>query len=358
MTSDRQTMFSGTKDVEPHLRLDTARLTRYLEQHIEDFCGPLEVHEFKGGQSNPTYQLVTPTERYVLRRKPPGKLLPSAHAVDREYRVLCALHAQGFPVARPHALCTDDNIVGTMFYVMEFVTGRVFWEMSLPQQSKAERGAIYDQMISMLAKLQGYDYRELGLEGFGKPHDYFARQINRWTKNYRASETDVIPDMERLNRWLADNVPADESPCVVHGDYRLDNIIFHPTEPRVIAVLDWELSTLGHPLGDFSYHLSPWLIPPISDRISTLVGHDLEALGIPSADAYAARYCELTGRDSVPDLNYYNAYTVWRIAAIYQGIIKRVQNGTAASADAPRTTEMVREFAALGCEFAQRAGMP
>lgn len=357
-TSSRQEKFGGTKQVEPHLQLDEARLGAYLAQAIPDFRGPLEVRRFKGGQSNPTYQLITPGRRYVLRRKPPGPLLPSAHAVDREYTVIKALHGTGFPVPRPFVLCTDESVLGTMFYVMEMIEGRVLWEMTLPELPKAERAAIYDAMLSTLTRLQAIDYRQIGLADFGKPTDYFARQINRWTKNYVASETDQIPLMDRLNAWLPANVPVEESVSIVHGDYRMDNMIFHPTEPRVVAVLDWELSTIGHPFGDFTYHLLPWLLPQMGDRVSNLGGLDLDALGIPDEDAYIARYCELTGRAGIAHLDYYRAYTVWRVAAIYQGIIKRVEEGTAASEHAQTTTDLVRELAEMAWAYARRAGAP
>ncbi len=352
--STRQEKFSGTKDVQEHLRFDSAPLERWMQDNVEGFSGPLEVKEFKGGQSNPTYQLVTPETRYVLRRKPPGTLMPSAHAVDREFRVISALHGAGFPVPRAYALCEDEAVIGTMFYVMEMVEGRIYWDLALPDQTPAERGAIYDAMVTTLAQLQGLDYAAVGLEGFGKTSDYMARQIHRWTKIYVASETNKIGRMDELNAWLPKHIPQADETCIIHGDYRLDNMILHPTEPRVIAVLDWELSTLGHPLGDFTYHMAPWIIPAVDERVSSLEGLDLPALGIPTEEQYIARYCELTGRKSVDHLNFYKAYTVWRLAAIYQGIIKRVQDGTAASADAPRTTDIVEQFAERAWEYAMR----
>ncbi|MCB1747728.1 MAG: phosphotransferase family protein [Gammaproteobacteria bacterium] len=351
--STRQEKFSGTKEVQAHLRLDDAALAAWMERHVEGYAGPLEVREFKGGQSNPTYQLVTPAARYVLRRKPPGKLLPSAHAVDREFRVISALHGAGFPVPRAFALCEDESVLGTMFYVMEMVEGRIFWDLALPGLEPTERSAIYDAMVSTLAELQGLDYQAIGLDGFGKTTDYMARQIHRWTKIYEASETNPIPRMNELNAWLPKNIPASQETCVIHGDYRLDNMIIHPSEPRVVAVLDWELSTLGHPLGDFTYHMAPWIIPNIDERVSSLEGLDLPALGIPTEAQYIARYCELSGRSEIPNLPFYKAYTVWRLAAIYQGIIKRVQDGTAASADAPSTTDIVEQFAERAWIYAQ-----
>lgn len=352
--STRQEKFSGTKDVQAHLRFDSAPLERWMQDNVEGFNGPLEVKEFKGGQSNPTYQLVTPDTRYVLRRKPPGTLMPSAHAVDREFRVISALHGAGFPVPRAYALCEDEAVIGTMFYVMEMVEGRIYWDLALPDQTPAERSAIYDAMVTTLAQLQGLDYAAVGLEGFGKTSDYMARQIHRWTKIYVASETNKIGRMDELNAWLPKHIPQADETCIIHGDYRLDNMILHPTEPRVIAVLDWELSTLGHPLGDFTYHMAPWIIPAVDERVSSLEGLDLPALGIPTEAQYIARYCELTGRKSVDHLNFYKAYTVWRLAAIYQGIIKRVQDGTAASADAPRTTDIVEQFAERAWQYAMQ----
>jgi aminoglycoside phosphotransferase (APT) family kinase protein len=354
--STRQEKFSGTKEVQEHLRFDLARLTAFLEAHVEGYQGPLEVREFKGGQSNPTYQLVTPARKYVLRRKPPGILMPSAHQVDREFRVIAALNGAGFPTPRAYALCEDEAVIGTMFYVMEMVEGRILWDLALPGLAPAERSAIYDAMITTLAHLQRLDYRAVGLDGFGKTTDYMARQIHRWSKTYVASETSHIPHMNALNAWLPQNVPASEETVIIHGDYRLDNMILHPTEPRVIAVLDWELSTLGHPFGDFVYHMAPWFIPAIDERVSSLEGLDLPALGIPTEAQYLARYCALTGRDGIPNLDYYKAYTVWRLAAIYQGIIKRVQDGTAASSEAPRTTDIVEQFAERAWAFARAAG--
>jgi aminoglycoside phosphotransferase (APT) family kinase protein len=356
MTVSRQETFAGTKEVEAHLQLDLTKLDAYLRKNITDYAGPLSLKRFKGGQSNPTYQLQTPARNYVLRRKPPGPLLPSAHAVDREFRVIKALFDAGFPVPRPFILCEDTNVIGTVFYVMEMVEGRVLWETSLPGMSKHERAAIYDSMVSTLAQMQALDVHQLGLSDFGKPTDYFARQISRWGKTYVVSETEKIPEMDKLNVWLPAHIPAKDETSLVHGDYRMDNLIVHPAEPRVIAVLDWELSTLGHPLGDFTYHLLPWLLPKIDDRVSSLGGLDLGELGIPTLDQYVARYCALTGRSEIPHMDFYSAYTVWRVAAIYQGIIKRVQEGTAASADAPKTADLVRELAAIAWRYAVKAG--
>ena len=351
--SERQQQFSGTGDVRQGQEVDAARLTGWMTDHVDGFVGPLTVQQFKGGQSNPTYKLVTPKRNYVLRRKPPGVLLPSAHAVDREFRVIDALYRAGFPAPRAYALCEDESVVGTIFYVMEMVEGRILWDLSLPGQTPTARSEIYDAVLSTLAHLQSLDYKQVGLEGFGKPNDYMARQIHRWSKIYVASETNNIPLMDKLNEWLPQHIPPSDETCIIHGDYRLDNMILHPTENRVIAVLDWELLTLGDPLGDFSYHMAPWVIPAVDERVSTLEGLDLAALGIPSQAQYLARYCELTGRKAIAHMDFYNAYTAWRLAAIYQGIIKRVLDGTAASSDAPTTTDIVERFAERAWEFAQ-----
>jgi aminoglycoside phosphotransferase (APT) family kinase protein len=341
----RQDRFSGTQPVAAKHRFDEAALERYLREHLDGFEGPLSVREFKGGQSNPTYELESPSGRWVLRRKPPGKLLPSAHAVDREHRVITALQSTDVPVPRTGCLCTDDSVIGTWFYVMERVEGRVFWEATLPQLDRAERAAIYDQMNEVLARLHQVDYEAIGLADFGKPGNYFARQIHRWSKQYRLSETDTIEAMDRLIDWLPQNIPAGDEPSIVHGDYRLDNMIFHPREPRIIALLDWELSTIGHPLGDFTYHAMQW------DTV--LRGHDLEAAGIPALDAYRATYCARTGRDDIPHWSFYMAYNLFRSAAIAQGIAGRVRDGTAASAWALEVAESVAPTAEAAWAFVE-----
>ena len=349
----RQEKFTGTKEVQGHLRLNEEMLISWMKKHIPSFQGPITVSEFKGGQSNPTYAIVSPEASYVLRRKPPGELLPSAHAVDREFRVISALHEQGFPVPKPYDLCEDADILGTMFYVMEKVEGRIFWEMSLPGMEPKERNAIFEAQLKTLTDLQKIDYSQAGLDGFGKTGDYMARQIHRWTKIYVASETTKINEMDNLNRWLPDNIPHSNETCIIHGDYRLDNIIIHPAKPQVMAVLDWELSTLGDPLADFVYHMAPWFLPTTDERISTLNGLNLKQLGIPEEEEYIRRYCDLMGRDMIANLNFYKAYTLWRVAAIYQGIAKRVLDGTAASADANQDTNIIQLFAKKAWEFAQ-----
>ena len=335
---------------------DVAALEEYMRSHVEGFDGPLGVRQFKGGQSNPTYRLESPSGRYVLRRKPPGKLLKSAHAVDREFKVISALYAADFPVPRPYVLCEDDAVVGTMFYIMDFVDGRIFWDLDLPDCDRDERAALYDNANQVIADLHNFDVAKIGLADFGKPGNYFARQISRWSKQYVASETGRIDEMDRLIEWLPGNIPDEESLSVVHGDYRLDNMVFHPTEPRVIGVLDWELSTIGHPLGDFTYHLMAWQMPEVGIGSTGLAGKDLAALGIPSEDEYVETYCRRTGRDQIANRDFYMAYNFFRIAAILQGIAGRVRDGTAASVHAERAGQAVTPLAQIGWRFAKRAG--
>ncbi len=350
-----QELNSGTKPVDPRHAIDEAALAAWLEANVEGYAGPLEVRQFKGGQSNPTYQLVTPAKRYVLRRKPPGKLLPSAHAVDREFKVISGLHKASFPVARPYALCMDEGVIGTIFYVMDNVEGRILWDGTLPDYQPTERRAIYEAQIDTLAALHNVDYAAVGLADYGKPGNYFTRQIDRWTKQYRASETTKIDEMDRLIDWLAASAPADDQTSIVHGDYRLDNMILHPTEPKVIAVLDWELSTLGNPLADFTYFLMNWVMP--SDQRGGLAEiTDLTAYGIPTIDEAVARYCAATGRQGLPQLDWYFSYNLFRLAGICQGIVGRVRDGTAASAHAQLMEARVPVLAKGAWSFAKRAG--
>ena len=353
---DRQAAFTGTKQVVEALKFDSETLEAYLARTVAGFAGPLTVRQFKGGQSNPTYLLETPTRAYVLRRKPPGKLLPSAHAVDREYRIIAALHAQGFPVAAPVTFCADEAIVGTPFYVMSFVAGRVFWDPHMPAAARSERAAVYDAMNATLARLHSFDPAAIGLGDFGRGENYVARQIDRWSKQYRASETERIDAMERLIAWLPSHVPPAGPVRIVHGDYRLDNVIIAPNTPEVVAVLDWELSTLGDPLADFSYHLMQWVMPPSDAGVGSLLGHDLAALGIPSLDDYVARYVDRTGLDPRPHLRVYLAYNFFRLAAIFQGIVGRVRDGTATSEYAPAKALMVAPMAETAWRFARQAG--
>jgi len=351
-------LFSGTKDVAESHRFDEAKLATWMEAHVEGYRGPLTVRQFKGGQSNPTYQLITPTKKYVMRRKPPGKLLPSAHAVDREYRVIAALHPLGYPVARPYGLCEDDSVIGTMFYIMDMVEGRIIWDATLPDYTPPQRAAIYDAKVSTFAALHTVDWRKAGLEGFGKEGDYIARQIHRWTKQYQLSETVKIPEMDRLIDWLPKNIPPGETTTIVHGDYRIDNMILHPTEPKVIAVLDWELSTLGDPLADFTYHLMSWVMPSNDPQRPSIGGVvDKPGYGIPNKEQYVARYCELTGRKDLPGLEFYFAYNAFRLAGILQGIVGRVRDGTASNAAAAQNEGRVAPLAQFAYACAQRAGM-
>jgi aminoglycoside phosphotransferase (APT) family kinase protein len=355
---DRQVAFTGTKEVAEPLRIDPERLTAHLAREVADFAGPLTVRQFKGGQSNPTYLLETPARQYVLRRKPPGKLLPSAHAVDREFRMISALHAQGFPVAEPVLYCADESVVGTAFYVMGFVAGRVFWNPEMPGSNPAERAAVYDAMNATLARLHSFEPARIGLGDFGRGENYVARQVDRWSKQYRASETEAIDPMERLIEWLPGHIPPAGPPRLVHGDYRLDNMILHATEPKVLAVLDWELSTIGDPLADFTYHLMQWHMPQEDTGAGTgsLVGHDLAALGIPPMTEYVEMYRERTGFDPRPHLATYLAYNFFRIAAILQGIAGRVRDGTATNEHAAAKGQMVRPLAETAWRFAREAG--
>ncbi len=346
MVAELNDAFTGTTAVREQHRFDEQRLAAWLRETIPGFRGPLVVEQFRGGQSNPTYRLGAASGRYVLRRKPPGKLLQSAHAVEREYKVITALGTAGFPVPRTFALCEDESVAGTPFFVMDCVEGRVLWDQSLPGMTLAQRAAIYDEMNRVIAALHAVDYAAIGLADYGRPGNYFARQIRRWSEQYRASETGTIEAMDNLIAWLPGNIPAGDETTIVHGDFRMDNMIFHPSEPRVLAVLDWELSTLGHPLADFSYHCMSWHIEPGAFR--GIAGLDHAALGIPSEAAYIARYCERTGRDGIAHWNFYLAFGLFRIAAILQGIAKRALEGTAASAQAVETGKRARPLAELG----------
>jgi aminoglycoside phosphotransferase (APT) family kinase protein len=340
--------FIGVKPVEERHRIDAGRLEDFLRKNLEGFRGPLLIEQFKGGQSNPTYRVTAGGKRYALRRKPPGKLLPSAHAVDREFRVIKALHGVGFPVARPYVLCEDDAVIGTAFYLMDCVDGRILWDLALPGLSKAERRGIWEELNRVIALLHSIDYKAVGLADFGKAGSYIERQVGRWTKQYLASETVKIEAMDNLIAWLPKNIPATDETAIVHGDYRLDNTVFHPTEPKLLAVLDWELSTLGDPLADFAYHCMPWHIPVASSR--GIGGLPLEELGIPTEREYTELYFKRTGRKGVdPSVwDYYMAYNLFRIAAILQGIAKRVLDGTAASEHAREAGSRAPTMAELG----------
>ncbi len=343
--------FKGTMPVGEAQRFDVGALERWLADHVEGFSvssRPLTLEQFKGGQSNPTFLLAAGDKRYVLRKRPKGVLLPSAHAVDREYRVMTALAGTDVPVPRTYGLCQDDAVIGAAFYVMEFVPGRVLWDPALPGMEPAQRAAIFDEMNRVIAALHTVDHAAVGLGDYGKPGNYFARQIDRWTKQYRASETEKIEAMDRLMEWLPRNVPPGDETSIVHGDYRLDNMIFHPTEPRVLGVLDWELSTLGHPLADFSYHLMTWRVSPGEFR--GLQGFDLPSLGIPGEEAYVAEYCRRTGRGPIDAERwaFYLAYNMFRLAGILQGVMARALQGNASSAQALEAGKRARPMAEAG----------
>lgn len=347
-----QEQYSGTRSVLDAHRFDVLPLQHLLQERLTGFSGPITVRQFRGGQSNPTYLLETKDASYVLRRKPPGNLLKSAHAVDREFRVLSALYEAGFPVPEPYLLCEDDSIIGTTFFVMEYVAGRIFWDLSLPTLTPVERRAIYDDVNRTISKLHSLDVSTLQLEDFGKPGNYFARQVSRWSQQYIASSTRPIPEMDKLMAWLPAHIPDDERVAVVHGDFRLDNIVIHPQKPKVIAVLDWELSTTGSALGDFTYHLMAWQMPDVGIGSSGLRDFDLEALGIPGEDDYVSQYCRRTGQTVDAEArDFYSAYNFFRIAAISQGIAGRVRDGTAASVFAKRAAEAVQPLAAMGLSF-------
>lgn len=336
----------GTSAVRQAHRFDEAALERWMRKNVDGYCGPFTVEEFKGGQSNPTYKLVTQEQSYVLRRKPPGAVIKGAHAIDREARVISALHSAGFPVAKVYGLCTDESVIGSWFYVMEMVEGRIFWDATFPDVEAEERPAYFDAMNAAMAQLHSTDFKAIGLGDYGKPGNYFARQISRWSRQYL--EDDAAgrnPDMDALVAWLPDNIPRGDETSIVHGDCRCDNMIFHPTKPRILAVLDWELSTLGHPLADFSYHAMMYRMPP--HIVAGLAGADLHALNIPSEDEYVAAYCERTGRDSIPGWDFYLAFNFFRLAAIFHGIKGRVIKGTAASANAQERAECFPELATL-----------
>jgi aminoglycoside phosphotransferase (APT) family kinase protein len=354
---DRSAENSGTMEVRNAHRFDAPKLDAWMRENIAGYEGPLSVEQFKGGQSNPTYKLVTPGRSYVLRRKPPGQLLPGAHAIDREYRVIEALGRQGFPVAEALGLCDDEDVIGTAFYVMEMVEGRIFWEPSFPEVSREEKPAYFDAMNSTIAALHAIDPEAAGLGDYGKPGNYFERQIGRWSKQYLGDvEAGRVPAMDRLVEWLPQNVPSDEGEArIIHGDFRCDNMIFHASEPKVLAVLDWELSTLGHPLADFSYHAMMYRMP--AAFFSGLGGLDLQSLNIPSEADYVEAYCLRTGRDGIPDFDFYIAFNMFRLAAILHGIKGRLARGTAASAHAGKMVEGLDALAELAWEQAKLAGV-
>lgn len=336
----------GTTAMRSGYEVDIDSLARWMTFHVEGFSGPITVEQFKGGQSNPTYKLITPTQQYVLRRKPPGKLLKGAHAVEREARVLRALAKDDFPVPRVFGLCIDEAVVGTSFYIMEMLEGRIFWDATVSSVVPAERAAIFDAMNETMAQLHMVDPDGVGLEDFGRPGNYFSRQVRRWSEQYLGDEdAGRNTDMDRLVEWLPSNIPDGDETSIVHGDFRIDNMIFHPTEPRVIGVLDWELSTLGHPLADFAYHAMMYRMP--DHIVAGLHGADIASLGIPSEEDYIAAYCRRTGRAEIACWDFYIAFNFFRLAAIFHGIKGRAIRGTAASAQAKQRAEVFPELAQL-----------
>jgi len=345
-----------TVEVKAAHRIDEGRLAQFLGDTVPGYAGPLEVRQFEGGQSNPTYLLTTPGAKYVLRRKPPGVLLKSAHAVDREFRVMKALFERGLPVPEPLALCEDDSVLGTAFYVMRHVPGRVFLISAMPDLTPAERAAVYDSANETLARLHSLDHMAAGLEDFGRPGNYFERQIGRWSHQYEASKTADIPEMERLMEWLPKAAPPAAPARLIHGDYSFHNLLIHPTEPRVVAVLDWELSTTGDPLGDLTYHAMEWYRPDDGDARGSLRELDLAALGIPDLEAYVARYCERVDRPPIGNLGFYKAYNLFRVAAIVQGIVGRALQGNAAAEGAAQQAARVRPLAEAAWGYAREAG--
>jgi aminoglycoside phosphotransferase (APT) family kinase protein len=351
---DATTAFTGTIEPTGQDKLNVVKLASWMDANVAGFSGPVTVRKFAGGQSNPTYRIDSPSGAYVLRRKPFGPLLPSAHAVDREYAVIAGLHPTGFPVAKPYGLCTDDSVLGSWFYVMGMVQGRTLWDGGLPDMTPPQRTAIYHAMIDTLAALHNIDHVAAGLGDYGKAGNYFERQVGRWTKQYRAAETERMDDMERTIDYLSRSIPEQTRTSIVHGDYRIDNMIFDAAEPKVLAVLDWELSTTGDPLADFSYMMMNWVTEP--EGRSGVKGLTGPETGIPTLEQMTERYCAATGREGVPDLNWYFAFGLFRLASIVQGIKKRVLTGTASSAHAAEMAERVPHLAAASWDFARKAG--
>jgi aminoglycoside phosphotransferase (APT) family kinase protein len=347
------TVNPGATLVAPVHPIDPVALGSWLRANVDAHIGDIVVEQYQGGQSNPTYRLTAGDRRYVLRRKPPGKLLPSAHAVDREFRVMSALAGTGVPVAKMYALCEDDAVIGTAFYVMEYVEGRILWDPTLPGMTPAQRAAHYDELNRVIAALHQVDYAAIGLGDFGRTGNYIERQVARWSKQYQAAGADRIDAMDRLIEWLPVHIPEGDETSIVHGDYRLDNVIFHPAEPRILAVLDWELSTLGHPLSDFAYQVMAWRLSPQEFR--GINGADLAALGIPSESEYVAAYCRRTGRAGISDWEFYLIFNMFRIAAILHGVLSRAQQGNAASADAVAMGSRARPVAEVAWAMAQAA---
>jgi len=346
---------NGTTAVREGYALDIQALDAWMREHVDGYAGPLHVEQFKGGQSNPTYRLVTSTRAYVLRKQPPGALLKGAHAIDREAKVLTGLAKADFPVAHVHTLCLDESVIGTIFYIMDMVEGRIFWDATIPDVDSGERAALFDAMNATIAALHSVDYQAVGLGDYGRPGNYFERQIGRWSKQYLADEAaGRDPNMDRLVAWLPANIPPGDETAIVHGDFRIDNMIFHPTQPRVLAVLDWELSTLGHPGADFAYHAMMYRMPP--HIVAGLAGADIAALGIQSETDYLAAYCARRDLSDMPGYDFYMAFNFFRLAAIFHGIKGRVIRGNASSAQARDRVAVLPELMALAWEQAIRAG--
>lgn len=332
---------------------DLTRLQSWMADHVPDFHGPIAISRFSGGQSNPTYRLTTRDKSYVLRRRPAGPLLKGAHALDREVRVMRALAGTGVPVPQVHALCQDDGVIGSWFYVMAMVEGQIFWDATLPEIAAADRPAYYDAMNGVIARLHAIDPATVGLDDYGRSGNYFQRQIARWSAQYLADEAaGHHPAMDRLIDWLPAHIPNEDAAAIIHGDFRIDNMIFHPDRPEILAVLDWELSTIGHPLADFAYHAMMYVTPP--DIVAGLAGADLGRLNIPGEQEYVATYCRRTGRDGIPGYRFYIAFNLFRLAAIFHGIQGRVLRGTAASAQAAERGKAFPRLAELAWTQAQR----
>jgi len=342
--------------VRPGHEIDADALLAYLEREVRTFSGPIKIRQFAGGQSNPTYLIETPEKKYVLRRKPYGPLLPSAHQIDREYRVMDALGAAGFPVPDVLCYCADEDVIGAPFYVMAHIEGRIFSDCRMPDLTREDRAAAYDSANATLARLHSFDLKALGLEDYGRTGNYFGRQIARWSRQYQASCTDDILEMEKLIEWLPNAVPPGDDTGLIHGDYSFHNLLFHPVRPEVLGVLDWELSTTGHPVGDLMYHGMEWYRPVGSDPRGTLADADLPALGIPTLEEYVARYCARAGRAPIAELGFYRAYNLFRVAAIVQGIVARARDGTAASAEAADQAPRVRALATAAWREARELG--
>lgn len=341
--------FDGTRPVAPEHNFSIEKLGKWLGSNLPTYQSnvPLTVKQFKGGQSNPTFLISNGEKQFVMRRKPPGKLLPSAHAIDREYRVIEALSKAHFPVATPMGYCSDLDVIGSEFYLMDFVQGRIFWDARLPEVDNAQRAAMYDEINGVIAKMHSLDPDAIGLSDYGKHGQYIARQVDRWSKQYKASETETIIAMDNLMEWLPKNIPTSDSTRLVHGDFRLDNMIFHPTEPKVLAVLDWELSTLGHPLSDFAYHVMVWRLAP--DLFRGLAGSDFKGLAIPTEEEYVRRYCERIGIPEIPkkDWEFYIIFNMFRLAGILQGVMARALQGNASSEVAIDSGKRARPLAEL-----------